>query len=118
MPLFQPTLRALMKRRLEPARALPLFRQILNGVEAAHQQGVWHRDLKPATISWWPTSESLILPKPYCRPPLRPHLGTGSQTSPTLILNEMFTGELLRGTGHKRIDAVAPDYAYLDLSRR
>jgi serine/threonine protein kinase len=31
-----------------------------------------------------------------------------------LILNELFTGEVLQGTGHKKIADVATDYAYLD----
>ena len=87
------------------------------------------------TMSWWPTSESLILPNPYCRPPVETapgdRLANFAYAAPErcgrgevdrrahvyalgMILNETFTGELLRGTGHKRIDAVAPDYAYLD----
>ncbi|SEF77764.1 Serine/threonine protein kinase [Bryocella elongata] len=46
------TLAAYLKERglLEPAEALPLLRQILAGVDAAHQVGVLHRDLKPANI--------------------------------------------------------------------
>jgi hypothetical protein len=31
-----------------------------------------------------------------------------------LILNEMFTNQLLQGSGHKQIGDVAPEYAYLD----
>ena len=33
-----------------------------------------------------------------------------------LILNEMFTGEVPQGSGHKRIGDVAPQYGYLDTS--
>ncbi len=31
-----------------------------------------------------------------------------------LILNEMFTGEILQGTGYRTIRSVSPDFAYLD----
>ena len=35
---------------IPPNKVLPLFIEILNGVEAAHLQGVVHRDLKPENI--------------------------------------------------------------------
>lgn len=143
MPLFHSTLRGLMKRRLEPARILRLFRQILNGVEAAHLQGVWHRDLKPENILYDPDADHIVVADFGIAHFAEPLLQTSVETAPGdrlanfayaapeqcghgevdrradvyalgVILNEMFTGELLRGTGHKRIDSVAPDFAYLD----
>jgi eukaryotic-like serine/threonine-protein kinase len=45
-------LAAIIKRegKLPLARLIPIFRQILEGLRAAHEQGVIHRDLKPQNI--------------------------------------------------------------------
>lgn len=50
MPLYGSTLRDALKKGVLPTQVLAMFSQILNGVEAAHLQGVVHRDLKPENI--------------------------------------------------------------------
>ena len=50
MPFFEESLRALMDSGIKHEQVLPLFAQCLDGVEAAHLQGVVHRDLKPENI--------------------------------------------------------------------
>ena len=50
MRKYQSSLRPLMEKGIPPDGVLPLFSQILNGVEAAHMQGVVHRDLNRRTF--------------------------------------------------------------------
>lgn len=47
MDLYDESLRGQIQRGIPHARVLPLFSQILDGVEAAHLKHVVHRDLKP-----------------------------------------------------------------------
>lgn len=50
MPQYAGTLRQAIKTGLKPEQVLPLFGQILDGLEVAHLLGVVHRDIKPENI--------------------------------------------------------------------
>jgi serine/threonine protein kinase len=144
MPLFSGTLRDMMSKGLAAASILTYFAQILDGVEAAHLQGVWHRDLKPENVLF-SAGENLLLVADfgiarfeeedlltavetknnerlanflYSAPEQRARnqtvTGKADIYALGLILNEMYTGRVPQGTGFRKISAIAPDYSYLD----
>jgi serine/threonine protein kinase len=144
MPLYDGSLRDLLKVGIPPPKVLHYFKQILDGVEAAHIQGVVHRDLKPENILYAANDDRLLIADfgiarfeedelytavetkdsarlanfQYAAPEQRSR-GTGPDQRADiyalgLILNEMFTGEVPSGTGYKTIAKVASDYEYLD----
>lgn len=144
MPQYASTLRKLMDSRIPPQQVLSKFSQILDGVEASHLHGVWHRDLKPENILYDDSKDllvvadfgiahfaeaelaTLVITKPnarlanfqYAAPEQRIKESNVDHRSDIyalgLILNEMFTGEIIQGTGYKTITSVATDFAYLD----
>lgn len=144
MPLYPRTLRELMDTGIKHEEFLPLFSRVLDGVEAAHLMRVWHRDLKPENILCDEACTSVVVADfgiahfeedelytavetrngdrlanfQYAAPEQRDR---GRQVDLRadifalgLILNEVFTGEVLQGSGYKTIASVAPDFAYLD----
>jgi serine/threonine protein kinase len=143
MPKFEDTLRRLMRAGLDHDRVLRLFDQVLAGLEAAHGLGVWHRDLKPENVLYDRPNDQLLVADfgiaHFADPLLRAAIETSQHdrlanfqyAAPEqrafgkvdhqadiyalgMILNEMFTRELLQGTGYRRIESVAPKYGYLD----
>jgi len=144
MPLHTSTLRKLLKAGLNPEKILRYLADMLNGVEAAHLKGVWHRDLKPENILHDLEEDKLLITdfgiahftseqmfttvktRPaeqlanfrYAAPEQRQHGATVDHRADIyalgLILNEMFTGQVLQGVGYKQIGHVAPKFAYLD----
>jgi serine/threonine protein kinase len=144
MPLLPATLRTLLEQKILPARVLPLFSQVLNGVEAAHLLGVTHRDLKPENILYDSDHDILVIADfgiahfeedliatavetkageklanlRYSAPEQRVKGATVDERTDIyalgLILNEMFTSAVPQGAGYTTIGAVAPNYLYLD----
>jgi hypothetical protein len=143
MPLYQKTLRTVMREESEPRKLLSIFQQILDGVSAAHAQGIWHRDLKPENILYDPTTEQVVVSDFGVAHFQEELLHTFVETRPGerlanfryaapeqvsdgpvdhradiyalgLILYELLTGELLRGTGHRTIASSSPGLACLD----
>jgi serine/threonine protein kinase len=144
MPLFPRTLRNLISGGIKPGDVLPLYGQILDGVEAAHLQGIWHRDLKPENILYAPDENTLVVADfgiahfeeqelatavktkagdrlanfLYAAPEQKDPTKTVTQKVDVyalgLILHEMFLGEVPLGTGHRKIAVSHPDFSYLD----
>ena len=144
MPLYQSSLRTLMKKGIASEDVLKLFSDMLDGVEAAHLLGVFHRDLKPENLLVELPGPRIVvadfgiahfeeeLLKTIVETKVGDRVGNYLYSAPEqritgpvpdhradifalgLILNEMFTGEVPHGTGHKPITSVEPDFAYLD----
>jgi serine/threonine protein kinase len=144
MPYYPSTLRDLIKAGIKNADVLPLFSQILDGVEAAHLLDVCHRDIKPENILYERDTNTVVLGDfgiarfkeddlltsvhtgpndrlanfAYAAPEQRSAGSTVDHRADIyalgMILNEMYTGTAPHGTGIQRIAGVAPDCAYLD----
>jgi serine/threonine protein kinase len=144
MHRYHGSLRDLMRARIEPNEVLPLFSQILDGVEAAHLKGVVHRDLKPENILYDKDSNSLAIADfgiasftedilvtlvetgpaqrlanfqyaaPEQRTPGVPARATADIYALGLMLNEMFTAVVPHGTDYRSIGQVSKDLGFLD----
>lgn len=143
MPLCASSLRQLMMSKQPLPNAMSVFRDILDGVEAAHLQKVIHRDLKPENILVDKDGRAivadfgiahfqrddlitLIETKPkdrlanfqYAAPEQRISGSTVDHRADIyalgFILNELFTGSVPQGTGYRTIASVAPTFGYLD----
>lgn len=142
MPRFEGSLRDLLKKGLAAKDVMPIFSQILDGVEAAHLKGVIHRDLKPENILFGKLEiaiadfgiarftedllVTLVKTAPtdrlanfqYAAPEQR--IPQSHVTASTdlyalgLILNEMFTGVVAHGTEYRKISDVSASHLYLD----
>ena len=144
MPFYSGSFRKLLKQSVRPEEAVKHLTQLLDGVEAAHLKGVVHRDLKPENILYDDRNQQLVIADFGIAMFQEDELFTAVETKDTdrlanfryaapeqrhpgksvdlradiftlgLILNEMFTGEVVSGAGYTKIAAVAPGCAYLD----
>jgi serine/threonine-protein kinase len=94
------TLADRIKRGAIPVdEALPLFRQVAEGLAAAHEEGVVHRDLKPANIKLTPDDKVKVLDFGLAKATI----GTPSSDlseSPTITRAATETGVILGTAGY------------------
>ena len=123
---------------------LNVLLSVFNGVEAAHLAGVAHRDLKPENVLLSDDLSQVVVADfgiasfmeaematavetrdaerlanfKYAAPEQLERPAPGDKRSDIfalgLILNEVFTGKVARGTDYRRIGEVVPEFAYLD----
>ncbi len=144
MPFYPKTLRNLITEAIPHEKIMNYFNQILDGVEAAHLQKVCHRDLKPENVLYDPRSDTLVVADfgiahfeeealhsavetkdgerlanfQYAAPEQRVRGKKVDYRADIyavgLILNEMFTHEILQGVGYRCISSMAPQFEFLD----
>jgi serine/threonine protein kinase len=144
MRRYNSNLRHIIQGEIPPAQVMSLFSQILDGIEAAHLQGVVHRDLKPENILHDASSNTLAIADfgaarftedllattvvtgptqrlanfqyaaPEQRAPGKQVLAAADIFALGLILNEMFTGAVPQGTEYRLISQVAKEQGFLD----
>lgn len=132
------------KRTASPNDILRIFGQILDGVEVIHLRKSVHRDLKPENILHDPVSNLFVVADlgiahfeediiatvvetkasdkllniSYSAPEQRARGSTVDARADIYalgqMLNEMFTGTIPEGAGHRTIADVSPSCSYLD----
>lgn len=144
MPLCFETLGDKIKKGIKPEDCVVIYESILSGLKYLHDNGCVHRDIKPENILFKENSNEAIISDlgiahfmsedlktfietkntkrmanfQYAAPEQRQNGmnvdGRADVYSATLILNEMFTGEIAQAGDYKLIAEINPKYAYLD----
>jgi serine/threonine protein kinase len=144
MRRYDGSLRDLMRAGIRPEAVMPLFSQILDGVEAAHFLGAVHRDLKPENVLYSDSSPvlaiadfgiasftddviaTLVETEPtqrlanfqYAAPEQRmvgrPVTATADIYALGLMFNELYTGSIPHGTEYRSIASVSGPMGFLD----
>jgi len=134
--------KALKENWFGPDQALTIFRDIVNGVEHAHTEGVIHRDLKPENVLLDKSLNRTVVAdfgiakysleaatdvktragqrmanRDYASPEQR--RGENATTASDvfalgLMLHELFMGMLPEGTQYPAISSQHPEFAFLD----
>lgn len=144
MPKFDSDFRKIMKEGIDDSKILLYFNQILEGIKFIHNKGVFHRDIKPENILYDKKSNLLIIsdlgiahfneddliedPKTkktsrmanfiYSAPEQRIKGGNVDYRCDIyalgLILNELFTSQIIQGSNYKKISDVNKKFSFLD----
>jgi len=144
MPIYEKTLRQLMDEGRDKEQLLDVLIRVAKGVEVAHREGHFHRDLKPQNIlastdlsevvvADWGIAHfsadeihTLVETRPgerlanfeYAAPE---QCSKGTRVDHRadiyaigLMMNEVFTGSVPRGAKHSRIIDASPEHGFLD----
>lgn len=144
MPLYPKTFREFISAEKNPIKLLSAFTQILDAIEAAHLRNCFHRDIKPENILVSADGNAFVISDfgiahfeeedlvttvetqhasrlanfQYAAPEQRQKGAVVDKRADIfalgLLLNEMFTGDVPHGVGHKTIATVSPAHAFLD----
>jgi len=144
MDRYSSSLRELLNKRLDPELGFYLFRQILDGVDHAHQKQIFHRDLKPENILVDEKSHNLVIADfgiahfsqedlftavetksterlanfQYAAPEQRARRRIVDQKADIFslgyILCEIFTGEIPQGTNYLKVSERYEQFSFLD----
>ena len=83
-----------LKGPLQLDEAMPIIRQLIDGIEAAHDRNIVHRDLKPANIKITPEGVVKVLDFGLAKASA-PEPEGNPETSPTLTLEATLAGTVL-----------------------
>ena len=88
-----------LRTPLPVAEALPVARQIVEALEAAHEKGITHRDLRPGNIKVTPEGVVKVLDFGLAKTPDKPVPQSGAN-SPTLTVRATESGLILGTAGY------------------